>query len=403
MPTLTSTQPGSSPDYYRYLSSDVAKTDRIGDPDLLDFTLTGFDDQFVKLNRGAYIRASSSTLRDASGNPVDWFTGYITYDPELKFRGLDIVTREPKYDLIYQAQSDESILSQQTLGIRKPFINMTQGQILAKLANDLLPGMFDTSGIQDGQFLARYVVDPTQNFSDIVKAFSASAVYRFWGRNMKLFFTPQDASIFPPSTAPFAVDNNDPNFTPSSLQIRAAQQGIINDAVVLGSTEAQTYVTEEFVGDGTTAQFNLMTSVFGIESALLLDDDFSANQLSTTNWTVYDTPTNFLQVSNGYLNVLGGSQNGTFDVHLDSANLVPLAGSLSITHGDFDFIDDGQPNGVLGVIGGLWTQTPSPSLAGCVYGVLVTKTAGVTTLTEIVNGATTSNNLTGELRQGIRH
>lgn len=394
MPTLTSTQPGSSPDYFRYLSSDAVKTDRLGDPDTFDFTLSGFDDQFVKLNRGAYIIASSDILTDSNGNRVDWFTGYITADPELKYRGVDPHSKQPKFDLVYQAQSDECILSRQTIGIRKPFINMTQGHILKILANTLLPGMFDTSGIQDGLFLARYVVDPTKNFQDIIKEFSQSAVYRFWGRSAKLFFQPQDASTFPPAIAPFTVDGHDKHFTPAQLSIRASQSGIINDAVVLGSTEAQDYVTEEFVGDGSTAQFNLMASVFGIESALLLDDTFSSGQINAATWTVYDTPSNFLQVSNGYLNVLGGTQNGGLDVHLDSANLIPLGGSLSVTHGDFDFIDADQPDGILGIIGGLWTQIPNAALTGCIYGIQVKKTNGVTTLTEIVNGALTANTIT---------
>ena len=391
--TLTSTQIGSSPDYYKYVSDQVVKTDNMGDPDTLDFTLVGTDAQFVKLNRGAYITASSSLLKDAAGNSVDWFTGYITNDPEYTYLGVNNSDGSPAFSLKYQASSDEIILSQQSLGIVRPFVNMTQGAILSALVERLLPGMFDTTGIQDGLFLAQYVVDPTKNFSDIIKDFSSSAVYRFWGRSKKLFFQPQDASTFPNGSAPFTIDGHDKNFTPSNLTIRATQQSITNDAIVIGATEPQDYITEYFVGDGSTAQFALMNSVFGVESALLLDDDFSDNQLDSTKWTVYDTPTNFLQVSNGYLNVLGGSQNGTFDVHLDSANLIPIAGNLRLTHGDFDFIDAGQPNGVQGVIGGLWTQTPNPALTGCIYGLLVSKSNSVTTIAEIINGVVSTTNV----------
>lgn len=392
MPKLTSTQIGSSPDYYKYISDQPVKTDRTGDPDLFEFTLVGTDDDFVKLNRGAYITASSDTLKDKNGNPVDWFTGYIAYDPDYEYVGLDSAVGLPAFKLKYQAMSDEYILSQQSLGILAPFINMTQGQILAALANQLLPGMFDTSGIQDGLFLARYVVDPTKNFQDIIKEFSDSAVYRFWGRSKKLFFTPQDASLFVSSVVPVTVDGYDKYFTPDNLKIRSTQQTITNDVIVLGSTEPQEYVTEYFVGDGVSAQFPLMESAFGIESAVLLDDDFSGNQIDNSKWTVYDTPSNYLQTSNGFLNVLGGLNDGHMAVHLDSANLIPIAGNISITHGDFDFIDASQPAGTLGVIGGLWTQSPNDALTGCVYGIKVTRDgAGKTHLTEIINGATTSN------------
>jgi hypothetical protein len=390
--TLSSTQIGSSPDYYRYVSDAVTKTDRMGDPDILDFTVLPTDGQFVRLSRGAYIKASSEVLKDNQGTIVDWFTGYITNDPEYDYLGVDSITKKPAFGYKYEAQSDECILSQQSLGISKPFINMTQGQILASIADQLLPGMFDTSGIQDGLFLARYIVDPTKTYQDIIKEFSTSAVYRFWGRNKKLYYTPQDDAQFSAGISPTTIDRNDKHFTPANLSIRATQQGIINDAIVLGATEPREYVTEYFSGDGSNALFPLMNSAFGVESALLLDDDFSSGQIDSSKWTVYDSPSNFMQVSNGYLNILGGDQNGTFDVHLDSANLIPVAGNIKITHGDFEFIDAGQPNGVLGVVGALWTQEPNPSLTGCVYGIKVTKAGGVTTLAEIVNGLVSTTN-----------
>ncbi len=391
--TLTSNQIGAPVDYYKYISDNPVKTDRIGDPDLFEFTLVSTDSSFVRMNRGAYITASSNVLKDISGNSVPWFTGYIAYDPEYTYLGVDTLTHTPTFSEKYTALSDEYILSQQSLGICDPFINMTQGQILSTLANKVLPGFFDTTGIQNGLLLSRYVVDPTKNYQDIVKEFSTAAVYRFWGRAKKLFFTPQDSSLFVSKVVPVTIDGADKHFTPANLSIRATQQALINDVVVLGATEPQEYVTEYFIGDGTNALFPMMESAFGIESAVYLDDDFSGSQLDTSKWTIYDSPSNFLQVNSGYLNVLGGLQDNTLTVHLDSANLIPIAGNMSITHGDFDFISASQADGVLGVIGGLWVQTPNLALTGCVYGIQVTIKSGVTTLNEIVNGVVSMANV----------
>ena len=52
-----------------------------------------------------------------------------------------------RYDLI--AESDEVLLDQKALPNRAPFVERSAGSALRQLAQDLLPGGFDTSAVQE--------------------------------------------------------------------------------------------------------------------------------------------------------------------------------------------------------------------------------------------------------------
>jgi hypothetical protein len=371
--SLTSTAPGTSADYLKYLYDQPIKSDRDGDAVLLDFTLAATDSSFVKLNRGNWIKFQTATY------PI-WFTGYITNEPEYTYLGEKAGV--PHWGYKYEASSDEIILSLNALGIIPPFLNKTQGQILKALATMIAPGVFDYTNIADGNTLARYIVDPTKKFADIVKEFADSAVFRFYGQDHKLHFLAK--SSIPQG---LTVSGTDMRFTPSALTVKASSDApIINDAVVIGSIEPQNYAKDYFIGDGFTGSFGLAASAYGICKSVILDDDFSSSTFDTAKWVEFDTVANFIQLNGGFCNFLGGSANSSFDVHLDSAQLIPLSGAVRLTHGDYDFVPQTSDNLVCGVVGGVWTQEPNASYTGCVYGIRVNKSGGIVTLNPIING-----------------
>jgi hypothetical protein len=377
-PTLhiTCTRPGTSSDYAPFMYGDTVKTDRVNDPDLMDFALvpsTGF----VKLKRGDYIVFATVTY-------PNWFTGYVTNDPELEYLGMG-AGRTPVWGYKYQLTSDEYLLNMKPLGILAPFMNTTQGSILKELVNRLAPGKFDVTGIQDGQRISRYVADPSKAFSDIVKDFADAANFRFSANSHSLLFAPQDSA-----PAALVVDGQDPHFTPAGLQVKPSTDPIINDAIVLGDIEPQGYYNEYFVGDAATGHFPLIGSPFGIESAVLLDELFSGSTLDEQKWNVYDTPSNFLRLDNGFLNVLGGMQFADLGVFLTSASLLPIEGNLRLTHGEYDFVDTAS-QGINGVIAGLWANAPQMNgvggYNGCFYGIEVSKSGATSTLRPIIGGS----------------
>jgi hypothetical protein len=368
--TFTTNQVGANPDYARYASGPIKKTDKVNAPDLLDFSLVNYDGNMVKLQRGTHFVLVTSTYGL-------WFSGYITNDPEPVYLGTN--KGLPVWQYNYEATGEEYLLNLKPFGIMAPFTNTTQGAIIKALIAHLSPPgvTFDVSGVQDGQQVPRFIVDPNQHFSEIVDAFAKSAHFVFRCHDFAASYVQQDSTL-----PPIAVDGNSEHFTPSGLQIKAAGDPIINDSIVLGAIEPQNYMEEFFMGDGATATFPLISSVFGVDSTLLLDDDFSSNAIDTTKWTVYDTSAGYLQPYGGTLNVLGGSNTNTLDVSLQSASLIPLEGNLRCTHGEWDFISQSD-----GVLGGLWTGQTNGSMTGLVYGIRALASGGSGTVLHPIAGS----------------
>ena len=390
-----STVPGSSNDYLPYLFNAPIKKDVLNSPDILDFSFIQADEGFVKLQRGAYIQ-----LDTASYGP--WFTGFITSDPNLTFLGSR--SGQPVHGYVYEASGEDYLLNLNPLPLLSPFMNITQGQILKTLAGVMAPEWnFDVSNIQDGLMMARYIVDPTQKWKDVVDAFCKAANYRFACRQSKLYFEPLDSRV-----APLIVDGNTLHFTPSNLSLTPSNDPIVNDAVVLGDIEPQDYMSEYFVGDGWNGKFPLISACYGADTNLLFDETFSGSSIDTQQkWDVFDTPTQFIQVSGGFCNALGGNNNGQYDVWMQTQFQFPLEGSMRITHGEYDFVQSSD-----GVICGLWTGEPTNTLNGVLYGLKLSKTTiiqnGVAAMlvNPIVNGVvdTTQGTLLGNynLRYVIR-
>lgn len=382
MATLSTNQTGASPEYLRYSYGSITKTDRASDPVLLDFRTFPSDPNFVKLTRGSYITLNTEQYGI-------WFTGFITNDAELEYIGSTVVrgAKTPLFGYIYQATSDEYLLNLKPIGIVPPFVNTTQGAVLRFLVDLLSPAgwNFDVSGIRDGQGITRYVIDPTLKFSEVVKVFADAANYQFNATNKVLTYMPQDIAL-----CGIAVDGTSKHFTPSRLTLQPVADPVINDSIILGDIEPQTYFNEYFVGDGATAAFPLVNSVYGVDSTVLLDDDFSDSTIDNTKWTLVDSANTFLQPLNGFLNVLGGSDDGAFDVYLQSQMLIPLEGNLRLTHGEYDFVQASD-----GIIASLWTQDCSSDLTRCLYGLRLLKSGTDTIVHPILNGVVdTSQSMT---------
>lgn len=364
--TFTSTMPGANTDYVKYLWSGTiaknpVKTDVYKNSVYVDFSLAPSDSSFVKLTRGSYINISSALY-------PNWFTGYVITEPELVPLGVKGGVMYWGYN--YRATADEYILSLKPLGVMLPFYNCTAGSILKSLVAKLVPNTFDVSNIQDGPLVAQYIVDPNSKFIDVTQDFTETYSYRFWGNNKKLNFVPQDDTI-----GEVILDGSSQTFTPAALTFVASQDPILNDITVQGFIEPQQYVQEYFLGTGFDSSFNLAAGVYGVDTTLLISEQFTGDTISNT-WQVFDTSAVYLVVDNGYLNSLGGDGSGTYSARLESINPLPLEGRLRLTHGEWDFLAGN------GAICGLWSQEPTSGFTNCLYCLKVNGT----TINPVVNG-----------------
>lgn len=374
--TFTTNQSGATADYAKYLSGSPSKNDQVNQPTFLDFSLIPYNSAFVKLTRGTRIVLSTSTY-------PNWFTGYITNDPTLSFLGSKIVAgvKTPIYGYTYEATDDSYLLNLNPVGILPPFVNSSTGAIIKALINQLdIYDLFDVTNVAAGAAISRYIVDPNKKFTEILADFTDPMGYRWSCRDYALRYEKQDAVA-----ATITIDGNSKHFQAQNLVVTPSTDPFINDVVVVGTVEAQNHINEYWIGDGITNAFPMMSSAFGVNSALLIDDTFSDGGINSQNWTVFDPTSTKLLVSNGYLNCLGGSANSSYDVSLQSLSVLALEANLRMTHGQWDFIDSASA-GVNGIICGLWTQAPNSSLTGCIFGIRVNKSGSVTTLNPICNG-----------------
>jgi hypothetical protein len=387
--SLVSTNPGTTADYQKYLYGEIKKTSKVNSPILFDFALASVEDPaFVKLVRGNYIKFTTDTYGL-------WFTGYIQNNPTPEYIGVS-ASGLPTWLYHYEAASDDVILGYQPLGFIEPYINTTQGKILKDLANRLAPGVFDVTDVQDGRTVVFYRVDPTKKFADIVKEFATSAHFRFWSQDKKLHFVQQDTVA-----CALTIDGSgtNKNFTPSALKLDAATEGVFNDVMVIGANEPQNYVTEYWVSDGFTARLPLISDMFGAVNSnsdaavsVYLDETFSQDTIDQGKWAVQDPTAAFLQASNGFLNALGGNNNGSYNIYIRSILPIMLQGALRLTHGDIDFVSASS-----GILGSLWTTETiaGATLTGCVFGLKCSKSGGNTVINPIVGGAVdTSQSIT---------
>lgn len=131
---------GAPVDYTRYVpAGSLSVTDAINVPTTCDFVVVKSGAQFVVPERGLYVKVYSQKYG------LYLFTGYITTTTEKAFIGLagiGGVTPGKIYAYQVHCTSDEYLLNNKSIPFVPAFVNQTQGQILASLAEILTPGFF---------------------------------------------------------------------------------------------------------------------------------------------------------------------------------------------------------------------------------------------------------------------
>ena len=332
------------------------------------------------------------------GNPSNDYTtqkilatGFISNLPGVDYLGLspqmvDFGFQQLSYKV--NVTSDEWLLNCKTVPYIPAYINRTQGQILASIAEVLAPGFFNvTAFVGSGDLVPYYQYSPDQTWSDIAKSFGDSSRYRYKVINRVVYYQP-----FGDQPLGILYDERTPQSQWFPLQMASDVVTVppVNDALVIGAVEPQANWENYFIGDGFTSQFRLLHEVFDGATDLLLQDDWTEDQFQTQLWTVYPTPGLGGQSpfnlddsgqAIGALNVLTGS--GSYTIGADSSNPayilslngVELGGGLVLQHGQIEFQDICTG----GIVGGLY-QDESLTLDSCLAGFATTAQVGASSV-----------------------
>jgi hypothetical protein len=345
----------------------------------------------------AYLSIGVNSYENWNANSGEWYltalispgtgglvlaTGFITNAPEATFLGLNQHLPSKGYQQLswnIQVTSDEWLLNCQSIPYIPAFVGQTDSQILAGIAEALMPGFFNTTSLMaSGTLIPYYQYDPTQTWSDVAKTFGDANRYYYKVKDGFIYYQPFGVDPTTPGLG-IAYDETtqkEPQIFPEQLTTQVVTVPPVNDCIVLGDVEPQDNWDCYFVGDGFTSNFQLTHQVFQGTSSNLLEDDWTESAFSTQTWMVND-PENTMSLADSNGNALGALnivqkgtpqsyqpiQNATF---LQALNGLEMGGGLNLQHGQFVFNDTASGGG--GLVGGLFEEETDYSPANCLAG-----------------------------------
>ena len=311
-------------------------------------------------------------------NGNNCFTGYVVDTPTYQYQGWAERGATYRYEVV--ALSDVMLLDQKAPPPHPPFVDRSAGDAFAQLTVEALPGWFDLTGVQAGDPIPYYGVDPAKKWTAAAAEIALAARCAYRDDDSELFFTPLGTNVY-------ALSESDASFSPGDLQLQSVNR-LINDLTILGPLEPSAHVTDYFVGDGVTTKFYMSQKPFTRSSQIalynrtILDEIYT--ELDPTHWTATD-PLGVITVSNGQLQVAGGTGIDGQTL-LDFIEQIELGGATVLEHGDvvFNAVSDG-------VIGGLYAG--AISIAGCLAGFRITPTGSNCSIQALVAGSLTGTAL----------
>jgi hypothetical protein len=311
-------------------------------------------------------------------NGDDLFTGYIAEVPTYQYIGRSErgVTYRYKVDVL----SDVMLLDQKAPPQHPPFVDRSAGNAFDQLTAEALPGWFNMDGVQAGDPIPYYSVDPAKKWTASASEIAILGRCAYRDGNDDLLFSPLAANIY--SLAESAA-----TFSPSDLQLQSVNR-LVNDLTVLGPLEPGAYVKDYFVGDGFTTYFYMSqvpftrSSKVALYNRTILDETYS--ELDPTHWTVID-PLGVVTASNGQLQIAGGT-GVDGQTQMNFVELVELGGTTMLEHGDVVF--NAASNGV---IGGLYAG--AVLISNCLAGFRITPFGSNSNIQALVTGSVTGATL----------
>lgn len=325
-----------------------------------ELSLVSDDPQFV-------VPAAGGRIKIGRGDGYFYFTGNLTSSPEFEYLGWG--EKGPAHRYFIQARSDEWALDRKRVVQRPPFVMRSAGASLRQLTEDISPGAFDLSGVDELDVLPVFAVSLQRNWSDHVAqiALRARASYRV--HDGKLSLKALGAAVH-------TLDADDESANPEKLKLIAAD-GLVNDVTVLGQVEPRAFVKNYFLGDGISSRFSLSHSPFTRRVGYIFEEEFKSGSVDPTLWTATD-PSGAFAVSAGKLQVDGGD-GVDGHTYLKFQEQMQLGGAVRLQHGEIEFTAATDA-----LIGGLYTGTVTQG--NCFAGFRVTPSGGAPQIQGVVNG-----------------
>ncbi|KAA6456046.1 hypothetical protein DYQ86_26585 [Acidobacteria bacterium AB60] len=320
---------------------------RLNEPTACEFTLSLPGDGSLALP----LRMAPVAVEGDDG--TTYFTGYVAASPLPEYAGLAL--DGPRYRHALRAVSDELLLDQAAMSPSRGIAGLDAGAAMAKLAVHSGSAALSTDDLVLADPIAKFVPEPGAVFSKSAGqlAAQARASYRAAGGALTLAEIP---------AAVHRLAEEDGTLALAHLSLDSGKgRGLANDVTVCGAHEPAAYITEYFVADGVTAQFNLAEPPYFEPAGRspFISELFNEPAINSSQWSVRAGGDYFGLGAPGLLMKGGSGYDGqTAVTWLDP---VEMGGTLLLEAEGLTLADAST-----GIVGGFFTgaQTAPECVAG---------------------------------------
>ena len=331
---------------------------------------------WLSLPAGGSLAAPSrfQTLEVTGDDGTIYFTGYIAVSPLPEYAGLGL--EGPRYRTAIQAVSDELLLDQLLMPPSAGTAQENAGALLASLVTHTGSAALSTKGLSLNTLVGNFTPDRGANWSKSagLAAGMARASYRALGGAISL------SSV---QTTVHSLNETDGSLSLANLAFTAGvKRALANDVTVCGENEPVAYVTEYFLGDGSTTEFDLAADPYfpSTSESTIVSELFNEPEINQSLWSV-SGGAGYLTLGASGLAMNGG--NGIDgQTLLTWVDPVEMGGTLQL-----EAVGVTLSPGSTGIVAGFFNSLETA--ANCTAGFQVTaqQGSGAVTLQPIVQGS----------------
>lgn len=330
----------------------------------------------VDCSDGTKVPVRGARVRVLADNGTVLFTGIAATEPIAIYAGAGLTG--PVYRSEFRAISDEWLLDVQMVPASGPGYAQSSGQLLKTLTTRVDGTLLTTTGVS-GAVASVGVYQPEQDLTWSANAGAlASAAYASY-RALDGALAMQ-----PAGNTSHSFTLTDAAFNPAELKSSETKE-LANDITLTGEMEPTAYVTEYFLGDGTTSEFQMRHAPMRVARKTLLNDSFQLGVFNKQVWAVNDPGSHLGFSSSGLL--LNGGTGFDGQTTLTAIDRIEIGGALILEAGSVQI-----SAGSNGVLCGLYSG--ATSIANCFAGFRVRQSGSNTILVPLVNGSETGTPFT---------
>jgi hypothetical protein len=230
-------------------------------------------------NGSLAIPSRNQSLAVMGDNGTLYFTGYIAVSPLPEYAGLGI--EGPLYRIALQAVSDELLLDQLLMPTSAGTTGETAGALMNSLVTRTGSTALSTAGVTLSAAVGNFVPEKGAPWSKSAGLVASQARAAYRAVNGALTLSSVQSTVHTLNETDGSLNLANLSFTSS------VNRALANDVTVCGEHEPVAYVTEYFLGDGTTLDFYLTADPFfpASSKATIIDELFNESEINECVWS----------------------------------------------------------------------------------------------------------------------